>query len=131
MTSPLIQIRRMPRLSSSSFLGYKVSHARRFRFSPHLSAWRSFASTLHNVLRFGIEVEFLLTPRDGKDYGDDPTFVKRVHDTYKEDTWPGMHIDIEGSYAGTNDTSLTNDESVKVIHYKQYKYISYLSSRLI
>ena len=80
----------------------------------------------YEFLRFGIEVEFLLTPRDGKDYqGNTKTIARWVRNEYqskKEASWPGMHVDIDGSYSGSNDTiewSLTDDESVQVTHNKQ------------
>lgn len=82
----------------------------------------------YKLLRFGIETEFLLTPRDGKDYnGDMRAFAKYVRDVYqkgKDSSWPNMHLDIDGSYAGENDKiewSLTDDESVAVTHNKQCK----------
>ena len=82
----------------------------------------------YKFLRFGIEAEFLLTSRDGKDYkGDLRVFAKYVRDVYKtgkDKAWPNMHLDIDGSYMGDNDKiewSLTDDESVTVTHNKQCK----------
>jgi len=80
----------------------------------------------YKYLRFGIETEFLFTPRDGKDYqGDTRAFAKYVRGVYqngKNSSWPDMHLDIDGSYEGENDKvewSLTDNESVTVTHNKQ------------
>ena len=54
----------------------------------------------YKFLRFGIETEFLLTPRDGKDYKNDiEAFVKYVRGVYqsgKNSSWPNMHLDNDG-----------------------------------
>jgi hypothetical protein len=91
-----------------------------------------------DFLRFGIEVEFLLTPRDGKDYkGKTKPFAKWVCSEYtnkKEASWPGMHIDIGDSPSGPNDAiewSLTDDESVQVTHNKQCGWIPSLPPQSI
>jgi len=86
----------------------------------------------YKFLRFGIEAEFLLTPRDSKDYkGNLREFAKHVRDVYKtgkDTTWPNMHLDIDGGYMGANDKiewSLTDDESVTVTDNKQCKQTTF------
>ncbi|KAF9642852.1 hypothetical protein BDM02DRAFT_1857417 [Thelephora ganbajun] len=77
-----------------------------------------------NHLRFGIEVEFLLSPREAhtfKDIGEFANFVLAFYKSKKDKSWPNMHVDLDGSYEGDNDTiewSLSDDASIK--HDKEY-----------
>ncbi|KAF9644771.1 hypothetical protein BDM02DRAFT_3131553 [Thelephora ganbajun] len=71
-----------------------------------------------DYFRFGIEVEFLLTPREKRRFSDIEAFGAFVLCCYqikKDKSWPDMHIDFDGSYKGKNHTiewSFSDDESI-------------------
>ncbi|KAF9642850.1 hypothetical protein BDM02DRAFT_1857295 [Thelephora ganbajun] len=75
-------------------------------------------------LRFGIEVEFLLTPREAhafKDVSEFTNFVLSFYKSKKVESWPNIHVDLDGSYEDKNDKiewSLTNDAPIN--HDKEY-----------
>ena len=76
-------------------------------------------------LRFGIETEALLTPRQVQEFKNLEAFAEYILKDYqvvKHDTWPDMYINLEGSYAGSDvhmKWSLSNDITIKPDHNTQ------------
>ena len=74
-------------------------------------------------LRFGIESEVFLVPRQSSDDFTSlegfANFMIKTYNDKKRTAWPKMHLDIDGSYKGHDQAiewTLTNDSSLKPDH---------------
>ncbi|KAF9642999.1 hypothetical protein BDM02DRAFT_3123937 [Thelephora ganbajun] len=78
-------------------------------------------------LRFGLEAELLLNPRDAPEFDDIKAFVKWIlqgYQGFKRPLWPSMHVDLEGSYSSKNEKtgwSLSDDGSMHPDHDAQHQ----------